>query len=47
METDEQLRARLIYVAGDGHMAIERIAHTYGQKLDDKAAEYNLKRRRL
>lgn len=45
VETDDQLRARLLYVAGDGRAQTERIHQAQGHELDDLAAQYNLQRR--
>ncbi len=43
METDEELRIRLVYVAGEAELAREI---RFGGKLDDIAARYGLKRRK-
>jgi len=45
VETDEELRERLLYVAGDGAAAIQRIATARGAELDTLAAMIKLKRR--
>ncbi len=42
METDDQLRARIRYVAGD----IRDLAHS-GEKLDEVAWRFDLKRRKI
>lgn len=45
MESDEQLRARLVYVAADGEWLTQTIARATGSQLDDIASRYNLRRR--
>ena len=47
MESDEALRDRLLYVAGDGDLLTRIIASASGAKLDEIAGCYNLKRRWL
>lgn len=44
-ETDEQLRARLLYLAGDGELLTRIITAAHGARLDDIASCYNLRRR--
>lgn len=44
-ETDEELRKRLLYVAGDTDYAKERIHRASGARLDELAAEVGLMRR--
>lgn len=48
VETDASLRARIAYVALDGHNPkLEReVATAAGHHLDDVAARFNLRRRR-
>ena len=46
MESDQQLRERLKYVAGDRDLLTE-IERANGMQLDDIAERYNLRRRRL
>lgn len=45
LESDEELRARLFYVAGDGEWLTRTIAAAGGERLDEIASCYNLKRR--
>ena len=45
IESDDHLRARLLYVAGDGEWLTRVISGATGSQLDDIAACYNLKRR--
>lgn len=45
-ESDSDLRARLLYVAGDGEWLTRVISAASGERLDDLASCYNLKRRR-
>lgn len=42
LESDSDLRARLLYVTGD-----ERVGRMSAAQLDDLAERYNLRRRRL
>lgn len=45
LESDDDLRERLIYVAGDGGAATSRIRVAAGKQLDDIAETLNLRRR--
>lgn len=45
MESDDKLRARLVYVAADGEWLTRLIANATGSALDDIAGYYNLRRR--
>lgn len=44
-ESDEELRARVLYVAGDGEMLTARIQRAGGKYLDEIAAALGMKRR--
>jgi hypothetical protein len=44
-ESDEEFRKRLLYVAGDGAAAVQRIHMARGAELDAIAGTYGLKRR--
>ena len=46
-ESDDSLRARLLYVAGDGERAAHRILTASGVELDALAESYCLRRREL
>lgn len=46
LESDDELRARVLYVAGDGDGLTMRIRSASGQRLEDIAAALGLKRRR-
>lgn len=45
-ETDQELRNRLLYVAGDGQRDRMEIESAAGTLLDEIAERFNLKRRR-
>ena len=45
VETDKELKERLVYVAGDTREVIARISMLAGEDLDDLAYCYGLKRR--
>ncbi len=45
-ESDEDLRARLRYVAADGQWLTRLIAEASGAQLDELASHYNLRRRK-
>lgn len=45
-ESDDALRERLAYVAADGRWLTELIASAHGERLDEIASRYNLKRRK-
>lgn len=45
LETDDELRERVLYVGGDGGQAVARIQRARGPELDAIADELNLKRR--
>lgn len=47
VEDDEALRARLLYVAGDGAAEVQRIRVASGLALEEIADRFGLKRRRL
>lgn len=47
MEDDEQLRARVLYVAGDGPAQVRAIQVATGLGLDEIADRYSLRRRRV
>ena len=47
LESDEDLRSRLLYVAGDSEAVIQRIMRAKGEDLDLLADEYSLKRRKM
>lgn len=47
MESDDELRKRLVYVAGDSDAQVHRISRASGSELDQMAEECGLKRRRL
>lgn len=46
VETDQELRERLLYVTGDGPAWIDRIQRATGPRLDEIATSVNLKRRK-
>ena len=46
LETDQELRDRLLYVAGDGQRDCMEIERAAGAALDEIAVRFNLKRRR-
>lgn len=46
-ESDEELRERLLYVAGESSAIIQQISRAVGKQLDELAAEFGLKRRAL
>ena len=45
IETDEDFRRRLLYVAGDGERRAGEILRAIGGRLDAIADEYGLRRR--
>jgi len=45
VETDDSLRKRLEYVAADGQWLTRLIAEASGERLDEIASYYNLRRR--
>ncbi len=45
-ESDDELRARLRYVAADGQWLTRVIAEASGAQLDELASHYNLRRRK-
>ena len=47
LETDEQLRDRLMYVAGDGDAMVRRIRVASGVELDTIAESVGLRRREM
>jgi hypothetical protein len=47
LETDDDLRHRLLYVAGDGPHAQQRIINADGGQLDAIAETVNLRRRMM
>lgn len=44
-ETDQELRQRLLYVAGDGQRDRTEIEGAHGDALDEIAERFNLRRR--
>lgn len=44
-ESDDELQARLLYVAGDGEWLTRTIRAASGAVLDEIASHYNLRRR--
>lgn len=46
LESDDDLRDRLRYVAADGQWLTRLIAEASGERLDEIASHYNLRRRR-
>ncbi len=46
VESDEDLRRRLAYVAADGQWLTQLIATASGAQLDEIASRYNLRRRK-
>lgn len=44
-ESDDELRTRLLYVAGDGEWLTRTIRAASGAVLDEIASHYNLRRR--
>lgn len=46
-ESDESLRERLLYVAGDGERLAHEIVHSEGRLLDELAWRFGLKRREV
>jgi len=46
MEADEQLRYRLLYIAGDTESSVARIGSARGISLEIIAAEFGLRRRK-
>lgn len=45
-ETDDELRKRVLYVAGDGEVMTLRIQRAHASRLDELAEALGLKRRR-
>lgn len=45
VESDDTLRDRLAYVAADGQWLTRLIAEAVGERLDEIASRYNLRRR--
>lgn len=45
MESDDSLRARVLYVGGDGERTTYAIKAAFGQALDEWAWRFGLKRR--
>jgi hypothetical protein len=46
-ETDDSLRARILYVAGDGELLTAHIRHADAKRLEEIAAALRLERRRV
>lgn len=45
LESDDDLRRRIAYVAADGQWLTRLIADASGERLDEIASRYNLRRR--